>query len=185
MAIIAKASSGSDFIPAPAGTWAAVCVDVVDLGILEVTFGGKTKKQHKIRIVWQIDESMPNNKPYTASKRYTLSLHEKAALRKDLESWRGRAFTNDELQGFDVETVLSVAALLNIIEERKPDGKTYSNIASIMRLPKAMQAPTARDYIRVIDREPTKSEAVVGHPDEEPPMEDYNQFGVTDDDVPF
>ena len=36
MPIVAKASA--DFTPAPAGTHAATCVDVVDLGILEVTY---------------------------------------------------------------------------------------------------------------------------------------------------
>ena len=152
MPIIAKATGGGgDFLPCPAGTHAAVCVDVVDLGILEVNFGGKGKKQHKIRIVWQVEEVRADNKPHQASKRYTLSLHEKAALRKDLESWRGRPFTAQELEGFDVEQVIGIAALLNVIQETK-DGKTYANIASIMRLPKSMAAPTQRDYTRVCER---------------------------------
>ena len=43
---------------------------------------------------------MPDGKPFLVRRRYTASLHEKSALRKDLESWRGRAFTNVELDGF-------------------------------------------------------------------------------------
>jgi hypothetical protein len=112
----------SDYIPAPEGTFSAVCCDVVDLGMLEVTFGGKTKEQHKIWIVWQIEEVMADNRPYTVRKRYTLSLHEKASLRKDLESWRGRAFTASELEGFDVETVLGVACMLNVIHAAGSQG---------------------------------------------------------------
>jgi hypothetical protein len=174
MAIIAKASGGN-FIPAPEGTWSAVCVDVVDLGTLEVDWGGKKKKQHKIRIVWQIEEVMADNRPYTASRRYTLSLHKKAALRKDLESWRGRQFTVEELEGFDVETILGVPCLLNIIQEKK-DGETYSNVTGIMRLPKGMEAIKQCDYVRVIDRKDDQGQDDHGNP---------NELGITDDDIPF
>lgn len=158
MPIVAKASGGS-FVPAPAGTFSACCCDVVDLGTLEVNWGGKQKSQHKVRIVWQIDEVREDNKPHNVSKRYTLSLHEKSALRKDLEAWRGRSFTPQELEGFDLEVLLNVPALVNVIHETK-DGKTYSNVASIMRLPKGMAAIQVRDYVRVCDREPTQSEAM-------------------------
>lgn len=174
MSIIAKAS-GTNFIPAPAGTHSAVCVDVVDLGMLEVAFGGKKKTQHKIRIVWQIEEVMADNKPFIVQKRYTLSLHEKAALRKDLESWRGRGFTPQELEGFDVETIINVPCLLNVIHTVK-DGSTYANVSSIMRLPKSMQAITARDYVRVVDREPQ---------DQATASQDGGDWMPSDDDIPF
>ncbi len=175
MAIIAKASGGN-FVPAPAGTWAAVCCDVVDLGMLEVNFGGKKSTKHKIQVIWQISELRNDNKPHQARKRYTLSLHEKAALRKDLESWRGRKFTAQELEGFDVESVLSVPCMLNIIHEEK-EGQTYSNVTAVMRLPKGLDAPSIRDYVRVIDRKPADAE-----PEGEPA--DWNH-GITDEDVPF
>lgn len=150
MAIVAKASGGN-FTPAPAGSWGAVCCDVVDLGIVESTFSGKTKKQHKIRVVWQIDENMENGKPFLASQRYTLSLHDKAGLRKDLESWRGRAFTDEELEGFDVETVIGAPCLLSIVQAAS-GGNVYANVKGVMKLPRGMQAIRVRDYIRVVDR---------------------------------
>jgi hypothetical protein len=172
MPIIAKAS-GSNFIPAPAGPHPSVCVDVVDLGTLEITYANQTKKQHKIDIVWQISEEMDDGRPYRVKKRYTLSLHEKAGLRKDLENWRGRPFTDTELDGFDVETVIGVACLLNVIHNAS-GGNIYANVSTIMRLPKGMQAPTARDYVRVIDREPPEGQ----------PEAPWNPE-ITDDDVPF
>ena len=175
MAIIAKATGGS-FVPAPAGAHAAVCVDVVDLGMLEVSFGGKTSHKHKIRIVWQISEVMSDNRPFIVQKRYTLSLHQKASLRKDLESWRGKQFSPEELEGFDVEKLLGIPCLLNVIQESK-DGDTYSNVTSIMRLPKGMEAPKARDYIRVCDRTPENGNGQ--------PHDDEAFAGITDDDIPF
>lgn len=177
MPIIAKAT-GTNFVPAPAGSHSAVCVDVVDMGMLEVNFGGKTSNKHKIRIVWQIDEVMADNRPFIVQKRYTLSLHEKATLRKDLESWRGRQFSPEELEGFDVEVLLGVPCLLGVIQQSK-DGSTYANVSSIMRLPKGMNPLKQRDYIRVCDRpaETTNGQA---------PAEDDGAFnGITDDDVPF
>jgi hypothetical protein len=181
MPIIAKVTGGGggDYVPAPAGVHAAVCCDVVDLGLLEVAYGGKKKTQHKIRIVWQIDEVKADNKPYTVSKRYTNSLHEKATLRKDLESWRGVPFTTVELEGFDLEVLLSVPAMLNVIHNKK-DGETYANVSTIMRLPKTMEAPKVRDWVRMQDRESAKSEPVGSQPS------DSNWDGaITDDDVPF
>ena len=154
MPIIAKSTGGgTDFVPCPQGVWNAVCCDVVDLGVLEVSFGGNKKKQHKIYISWQVEEVMENNKPFLATKRYTLSLHEKAALRKDLESWRGRPFTDEELEGFDIEKLIGIPCMLNVVENRK-DGKVYGNVTAIMRLRKGMEPLKIRDYVRVIDRKP-------------------------------
>lgn len=179
MPIVAKESSRNrDFIPAPAGAHAAVCCDIVDLGTLEVTYGGKTKKQHKVRVVWQIAEVMADNKPYIVQKRYTLSLHEKAGLRKDLESWRGRAFTQEELQGFDLEKLLSVPCFLNVLQVVK-EGETWSNVASIMRLPKGMEPLKVRDYVRVCDRKPDDEAGEQQGPPE------HNFGGIDDSDIPF
>src|SRR5262245_30956548 len=105
MPIIATGGDSKTFAPAPAGVHQGVCVDVVDMGMLKVVWNGQTKEQHKIRIVWQIDEVMPDDEKerrFIVQKRYTLSLSDKANLRKDLEAWRGRSFTEDELKGFDV-----------------------------------------------------------------------------------
>jgi hypothetical protein len=176
MAIVAKATGGN-FIPAPEGTHSAVCVDVVDLGLLEVKWKNELKIQHKVKVVWQIDEDMQDGKPFLVSKRYTLSLHEKAALRKDLEAWRGRAFTEEELKGFDVENVLGVPCLLNIIHNGA-SGTVYANVTGLMKLPKSMPAIAGRDYIRVIDREPDTKKQGDG------PDTTWAE-GITDDDVPF
>jgi hypothetical protein len=170
MAIIAK--SGGSFTPAPAGTHCAVCCDVIDLGMIEVTYLGKTQRKHKIVIAWQIDENMDDGKPFLVRRRYTCSLHEKAVLRRDLESWRGRAFTDKELEAFDLESLLGVNALVNIIHEQR-NGSTFANVASVMRLPKNMTAPQPRNYVRVCDRPAAQTDGV------------EDGLGITDDDVPF
>lgn len=178
MAIIAKAGGGGNFKPAPTGVHTGVCVDVVDLGMKPTPWGDK----HKIRIVWQIEELMDNGKPFLVSKPYTLSLNEKANLRKDLESWRGRAFTEDESDGFDVEAVIGKNCLLNV--QQKVSGEnTYANVIGVMPLKKGMPTIQPTDYKRVKDRDP---KAPVSS-DDEPPMPDYDHTApaVDEDLVPF
>ena len=41
--------------------------------------------------------------PMTINKSYTVSLHDKASLRKDLAAWRGKDFSDEEAKGFDVQ----------------------------------------------------------------------------------
>jgi hypothetical protein len=175
MPIYASAGSGGDFKPAPAGLSQAVCVDVVDMGMLKVSYAGVDKEQHKVRIVWQLEDMMADGKPFLIQKRYTLSLHEKANLRKDLESWRGRSFTPEELIKFDVETIIGKNAQLNIQHVTK-DGKTYANVVSIVPLGKTMQKIEAMGYVRVQDRPENQAHADNGPHDETP---------VIDDDIPF
>jgi hypothetical protein len=173
MAIIATArSEGTTFEPAPGGVHQAVCVDVVDMGVLEVTYAGVTKKQHKVRLVWQIEELMDDGKPFIVQKRYTLSLNEKATLRKDLEGWRGRSFTDAELAGFDLEVLVGINCLLNVVQ-RKPADRTYANVEAVMPLKRGMEKLTPRGYVRVKDRDPQQP-----HDREDAPP-------ITEDDIPF
>lgn len=180
MAIVAKASGdGQTFTPAPAGVHQAVCVDVVDLGLLDVTWQGVKKTQHKVNVAWQIAEDRDDGKPYLVFKRYTLSLSEKANLRKDLESWRGKKFTRDEEMGFDIERLIGVNCLLNITHNEVKD-KTYANVVSIMPLAKGMATINARDYVRKVDRRTDEAEAATTSRDDED-----NPPPITDDDIPF
>lgn len=137
MPIMATAGEQKTFTPAPEGVHQGVCVDVVDLGVIP-GFGGKM--QHKVMIVWQIDERRDDMTRFLLFKQYTLSLNEKATLRKDLEAWRGKAFTRSEEMGFDVEVLVGANAMLNVQHRPSKDGsKTYANVVSLMPLPKALQ----------------------------------------------
>lgn len=140
MAIIAKQENESNFSPIPEGVHTAQCYAIVDLGVhYSERFD---KKSRKVQIMWELpDEQFEHEgemKPRVISKEYTLSLNEKANLLKDLQAWRGRAFTEEELQGFDLQNVLGKGCQLQIIHTEK-NGKTYGNIASIMGLPKGMK----------------------------------------------
>lgn len=154
MSLIAKDTTGEKFpqLPLPeAGTTQAVCCAVWDLGLQLSSFkneDGSDKHQHKIMIAWEVvekinaPESEYHGKPYMLKKTYTLSLGEKANLRKDLESWRGIPFNDAELKnGFDIEKLYGVNCFLGIKHEpdRKDDTKIYANVTAILPLPKGTE----------------------------------------------
>jgi hypothetical protein len=80
--------------------------------------------------------------PAVIGKHYTLSLSEKANLRADLEAWRGKMFTETELAGFDVKSVLGKPCQLGVVH-KSVGGKTYANIAALMGAPKGIAKPIA------------------------------------------
>lgn len=169
-------SRGATFTPCPAGSHAATCCDVVDLGIVKTNFNNQPKSQHKVAVVWQTGESRDDGKPFLVKKRYTMSLHEKASLRKDLESWRGRSFTDDELNGFDLEVLIGVPCMISVVHAAQ-NGSVFANVSAIMKLPKGLP-PVGIDpsYVRVQDRPSDDPETAAGAPED---------WSATNDDVPF
>lgn len=151
MPLVVSRDSSQNFTPAPPGAHPGVLVDVVDLGLQEVTFQGKTKIQPKCKLVWEIEAKQENGKPFLTQKRYTLSLFDRAALYKDLKAWRGgKEFSEEELKGFDLERLIGVPCLLFIAHEER-DGKTYANVTAISK-PGAVKLTPSGTYIREQDR---------------------------------
>ncbi len=128
--------NGKAFEKHPAGTPVATLIKIIDLGSQEVTWQGAVKLSHKIRFVWESTELMTDGRPFIVQRDFTASLNSKGNLRPFLEGWRGRAFTEAELAGFDPKVLIGMPCLLSLVE----DGE-YTNINSAMRLPKGMQAP--------------------------------------------
>ena len=179
MGIFAK-DSGADYVPAPEGLQQGVCCDVIDLGDVVSTFTGKM--QHKVRIVWQSEHQHPNpnyNRPHEVSNTYSLSLHEKATLRKHLEAWRGKKFTPEELKGFDLEKLIGVNCQLQVVHKLASNGATYANIQAIVPIGKGMPPlKVSASYTRKKDRDGYEEPSANGHV-AEPPSD------VNDENVPF
>lgn len=140
--IISASTGGSSIAPLEAGTYPAICYGLVDIGW---QYNEAYKKSSpKIIIMWEIPgETITidgEEKSRVISQTYTVSLNEKATLRKDLTSWRGKDFTDEELKAFDIRSILNVPCLLNIIH-KESNGRTYANISGIMKLPKGVKVP--------------------------------------------
>ena len=200
MSLNAK-TNGSGFEKHPTGNFAARCYQVIDLGTHpNVQYGGS---QHRVRIVFESSEPMKDGRPYSIGASYTLSIHEKARLRKDLESWYGKKFDSDEIDkagGLDLRKLIGRPALINVVH----DGE-YANIGSIGPLPRGMTCPDAVNETLVFDISEwseevfkrlgkktqemiQKSEERSGVPDDKPQPENQNQErepDFNDSDVPF
>lgn len=208
MGLMASDKGGKGFDPVAEGVHNAVCFWVYDLGThLDEKFGNRN---HACLIGWEIPDERIDiekdgvklNLPRMVSKKYTLSLNEKANLRKDLQTWRGRVFTEKELEGFDIKNVLGKSCMIQVIHNKKAE-KTYANIAAIMPLMKGTEPLTpenplvfysmtdhrdqipegtpdwVRDVIKTSDEWQTFKPAEEAHP---PAADDVPNFN---DDVPF
>lgn len=146
MSMVVKSEGNSEIKQLEPGVYTGIATAIIDLGIQENTLYGN--KQRKAIIVWNIvgETVKVNNEelPRIMSKEYTMSLSEKSTLRKDLEAWRGKPFTAEELKGFDLRNILNVPCQLQINQQDK-NGKTYVNIAAIMAIPKGMKVEPVKD----------------------------------------
>jgi len=140
-------SGGSDYAPIEAGSYPARCYSMIHIGTVEEEIMGTKKNLNKVRITWELPTEMKvfktenGEQPSSISKEYTLSMNEKANLRKMLEGWRGKGFTESEAESFDITKLLGVACLLNVIHKTSKAGKTYAEIASVSALPKGYVCP--------------------------------------------
>ena len=145
---------GGSFESTPSGLHLARCYRIIDLGTQKTEYLGQVKYLPKIMLGWEIhgqDEAgtplkMKDGRPFAMFKNYTKSWNDKANLRGDLQAWRGRPFTADELKRFDLKTILGVWCMLNVIEKQGNDGKTYVNVDGITPVPSMIKQaglPTA------------------------------------------
>ena len=150
---------GGDFAPVPEGAHPAICDMFADLGLQETSGKYAGKVQHKIYIRWQIPglrlsyekDGATHEGPMTIGSTYTLSLHEKAALRKVLQSWRGKAFTEAELKKFDVTTIVGKPCLLSVAHAPKDGGGVYANIMAVMSVPPGLTVPAIEGKALIYD----------------------------------
>ena len=145
MALIVK---GKNFDPAPEGTHQAVCVDVIDKGWKK----GQRGDYEAVELRWQTEATDPKTgKRYLVFRQYGKSIGRKSDLGKHLRSWRGKDFTPEEFQSFDLETVIGANCLLTIVHNNV-DGTVYGNVDGVMGLPKGMEKIEIEDYVRDSDR---------------------------------
>lgn len=148
MEIIVSNEGQSNFKKIEPGNYVARCVSMVLMGTFNEEFQGLKKKCTKVRLSWEtpteldVFDKEKGEQPYMVSKEFTLSLHEKASLRKFLESWRGKGFTEEEVKRFDIGKLLTAPCMLNVIHKTSAtSGKQYVDIASISTLPKGFVCP--------------------------------------------
>jgi hypothetical protein len=145
--IVVKAN-GRTFEPIAPGLYLAVCYGIFDVGTQTHTFEGAATEKHDVVVSWEFPKvridievaGEKKNMPRALSKVYTLSLSDRANLRKDIEKWRGKALTETEAKGFNISKLLGQGCQI-LVQNTEKNGKVYSNIGAITALPKGTKAP--------------------------------------------
>ena len=129
----------------PSGTHIARCYSMIHIGTVEWEYQGEKKYSNKLRVTFELPHELRDfggeEKPMVISKEYTLSLHEKSNLRRDLEGWRGKSFTNQELNSFDITDVLGSSCNISIIHKTSKSGNEFAQIGSISGISKGTKCP--------------------------------------------
>ena len=191
--------TSSSFLPAPEGQHQAVAVDVIDLGERVEAFQGQDPKVvHKVAIVYQIEEVNPENgERFTIAVEKTLSFHPRAGLRKWLEAWRGKAYSDDEArkEGAPLHKLVGANCFIVIEHKKSKNDRTYGVASNIMPKPKNVKALEPTIYTRAEYWDKRKDEYAKtvaafrsfqggGGGQEQPPPGEPG-FDEDDDDLPF
>jgi hypothetical protein len=152
MPIVAK--SRENVPPIDAGAYHAICVGVVDLGTQPPNIPTYRARQ-EVLLMWELPDERREyerdgvkvNEPRIIKRRFALFLggSKPTELRKMLESWRGRPFTAEELNGFDLKSVLGANCLLTVVHSIKPTA-TYANVGSVSPLIKGTPKRTGETH---------------------------------------
>lgn len=133
------------FALCPVGNHIAICYQFIDLGTQETSWQGKTTRKHMVSFRWELPLELmeETGMPFSIGRRYNWSMNKKSALRQDLEAWRNRPFTAEDLSSdnphpFDVKNVLGKPCMLQVVHDETGE---YANIAAVAAMPKGMQVP--------------------------------------------
>ena len=145
--IVAKSGGSTQRELIPSGTHVARCISMVHVGTVQWEYQGEVKHSNKVRLTWELPNETKVFKeenveqPFTIDKEYTLSMHEKSNMRKDLESWRGKAFTEGECENFDITNLLGAVCQVSIVHKKATNGNVYNNVGSVVTLMKGVECP--------------------------------------------
>jgi len=129
--MVLQCKDSGDFKPHPEGIHPALCVDVMDLGLVETEFQGQKKMVNKVKLVFESEQRGEDGKAYTVSKNFTASLHPKAKLAEFLGKWRGRPVTPGET--IDLAKLIGASCTLVISHQQNMSGKTYAAIDAVSK----------------------------------------------------
>src|SRR5688572_16076924 len=141
--MILQCKETGEFKPHPEGIYAAICNDVIDLGLVETEFQGQKRLVNKIKVSFETELKMEDGKPFNISKNFTASLHPKAKLAEFLGKWRGRPVLPGET--IDLKKLIGANCTLVISQQQNLVGKTYASIDAVSKPTKKLALSGAYD----------------------------------------
>jgi hypothetical protein len=138
MSLVLESKAGGDFKPHVEGIHPAVCVDVIDLGMVETEFQGQRRLVNKVRLVFETEQRNEEGRNCSITKTFTASLHPKAKLADFLGKWRGRPVVPGE--SIDLAKLIGANCTLVISHQQNMVGRTYASIDAVSKPTKRLAA---------------------------------------------
>jgi len=135
-------SAGGDYPTLEIGGYPAYVVGITDIGLHETNFGLK----HQIVFTFELPLNKgSDDRPYHLVNKYTLSLNEKANLRKDLEQMKGK-IPPEKLQDQEfVDTIfqkaLGTKVQISVGQYTNKEGYVNNCVDQVGRAVKGMEYP--------------------------------------------
>jgi hypothetical protein len=147
MSIFAEDNGGKSIEPIKSGTYIARCVQMIHIGTITEEIQGKSTTRNLVRFTFELPteqhvfDAEKGSEPRFVSKEFSLSLNEKATLRKFLDTWRGVPFTNEEAKRFDVTRLIGVPCMLSVGLKTSGAGRTYNSLDGALAIPNGIPCP--------------------------------------------
>ena len=155
---LVKAPEQKEFKQIDAWTYPARCYWIIDLWTRREFFKKDNKEAdiHKIRFLFEFPTEVAVFKdelweqPFALSKDYTFSFADSGNLKKMVESWIWRKFTDEEKEiGFNITSLIGLTCQITVIKRESGNGKIYSEIQTITPI---MKDKKWNDMITVDDQ---------------------------------
>lgn len=154
--IKANQNDGASLI-APSGTHVARCYQIVHIGTISDTYQGEQKLVNKVRLNFELPDCLHvfnesnGEQPFSIGRDFTVSMHEKSALRQFIQTWLGKPLTDEEAYNFDIASMIGQPCMVTVMHRQSANGKTYANIQGISSLMKGLVCPEAINQPFVLD----------------------------------
>jgi hypothetical protein len=134
-------------------------VGLVHIGTNQDEYQGEAIIQNKIRLTFELPEELHQFKdgdeprPIIISQEFTLSMGEKANLRKLIEGVIGHHLTQEDANAFNVEELVNMACLVVVKHKTSGKGVKRAEISSASPLMKGQTCKPAINPLKVLTYE--------------------------------
>ncbi len=143
MSYVLQSKVGGDFKPHPEGIHPALCVDLIDLGLVDSEWQGQHRLVNKVRLVFETEQRGEDGRNCIITKTFTASLHPKAKLSEFIGKWRGRPVVPGE--SIDLSKLIGANCTLVISHQQNMVGRTYASIDAVSKPTKRLVASGSYD----------------------------------------
>ena len=158
--IVENTQSESKYKLVSAGSHLGRCYRIIDLGTQKSEYLGDVKLRREVEISWELhgtdDDGTPlttdDGRPLSISRTYTLSWSENSNLRKNLQSWRNKPWTDKEVSRFDLKNILGQWAMVTVVHRPSKTGRTYANVDNLTPVPPMIKQagfPTGHNELKL------------------------------------